>query len=183
MVPRRTESRGLLLRPHSCRLPCSLSRSTRKRGASLHRRRIFVLAASFISIGQQWTRDETLLGGEKVYYASESTLWFSPRVVFFPPPLSPSVVPCSSRFLLRSFVKGEAAGGINLREERSDLVESRRIAGVTGVNANYFCSRELSSPYRVRCFFGINTWSLDYNVELRNKVNNACHLLLSAFFS
>jgi len=45
-------------------------------------------------------------------------------------------------------VKGEVAGGINLRtreEQHSNIVESRRIAGVTGVGAYYFRSRELSS--------------------------------------
>lgn len=68
-------------------------------------------------------------------------------------------------------MKGEVTGGINLRNEHSDVVESRRIAGVTGVSANYFRSRNflLRTVGPPSCLFGINVASLDN--ELLNDAN------------
>lgn len=89
--------------------------------------------------------------GEKVYYALKSTVFDSSRVVFLPLSLSLFLYVLFSFYFISSrafLVKGEVAGGINLRtreEQQSNIVESRRTAGVTGVSAYYSHSRELSS--------------------------------------
>lgn len=138
--------------PHSYRLPCSLSRGTRKHGASLHRRRILVLAASFISIGQQWRRETRFSSGREslLRLGVNCVSFFSRRLssstsIFFFLTSSFLFIFASSRAFV---VKGEVAGGINLRtreEQHSNMVESRRTAGVTGVSAYYSRERELSS--------------------------------------
>lgn len=93
------------------------------------------------------TRDEILLGERKFITPRSqlcSILLASSLYLFF--------LTSSSLFVLlplaRFIVKGEVAGGINMRtreEQHSNIVESRRAAGVTGVNVSYSRSQELSS--------------------------------------
>lgn len=85
----------ILRSPHSCRLSCSLSHQE-AHGASLHRRRIFVLVASFISIGRQW---ET-----RVSSGRESLLLFDSPFLRVSPPLFLSAPASSHLASSRKFV-------------------------------------------------------------------------------
>lgn len=114
---------------HSYRLPCSLRHQEA---------RCLVTSASYTRrvVYFNWptmeTRDEILLR-ERKFITPESTVFDSSRVVSLPLSLSLflyvlfSFCPASSHAFI---VKGEVAGGINMRREDSNIVESRCAAGV-----------------------------------------------------